>query len=107
MRYRRMPIEVESPEQLGYSTIRYNLAESSVADVPFSDLNLDLDALVLAYGDHLGHPGLRALLASEAPPLQPDHVLLTVGAAFRTGVRRSPPIPGGIRPRPSGRTLHP
>ena len=81
MRYRRMPIEVESPEQLGYSTIRYNLAESSVADVPFSDLNLDLDALVLAYGDHLGHPGLRALLASEAPPLQPDHVLLTVGAA--------------------------
>jgi hypothetical protein len=30
MRYRRMPIEVESPEQLGYSTITNNLAESSV-----------------------------------------------------------------------------
>lgn len=81
MRYRRMPIEVESPEQLGYSTIQYNLAESSVTDVRFSDLALDLNDLVLAYGDHLGKPELRALLTAGAPPLQPDHVLLTVGAA--------------------------
>lgn len=81
MRYRRMPIEVESPEQLGYSTIQYNLAESSVTDVRFSELALDLNDLVLAYGDHLGKPELRALLTSGAPPLHPDHVLLTVGAA--------------------------
>lgn len=81
MHYRRMPIEVESPEQLGYSTIRYNLAESSVTDVPFRALNLDLNDLVLAYGDHLGKPELRQLLTADAPPLQPDHVLLTVGAA--------------------------
>lgn len=81
MRYRRMPIEVESPEQLGYSTIQYNLAESSVTDVRFSDLALDLNNLVLAYGDHLGKPELRALLTAGAPPLHPDHVLLTVGAA--------------------------
>ena len=32
MQYRRMPIEVESPEELGYGSIRHNLAESSVAD---------------------------------------------------------------------------
>ena len=32
MRYRRMPIEVESPEQLGYDTITNNLSESSVSD---------------------------------------------------------------------------
>ena len=32
MKYTRMPIELESPEQLGYDTIRYNLSESSVAD---------------------------------------------------------------------------
>jgi len=81
MRYRRMPIEVESPEQLGYSTIQYNLAESSIADARFSDLNLNLNDLVLAYGDHLGKPELRTLLTAGAPPLQPDHVLLTVGAA--------------------------
>ena len=43
MQYRRMPIEVESPEQLGYSTIQYNLAESSIADVRFGDLQLDLN----------------------------------------------------------------
>ena len=28
MDYRRMPIEIESPEQLGYERIRCNLAES-------------------------------------------------------------------------------
>jgi hypothetical protein len=33
MDYRRMPIEIESPEQLGYERIRCNLAESSVANL--------------------------------------------------------------------------
>ena len=33
MHYRRTPIEVESPEQLGYSAIKNNLAESSVSDM--------------------------------------------------------------------------
>jgi len=31
-----MPIEVESPEQLGSGTIRNNLAESAVADRPLA-----------------------------------------------------------------------
>jgi len=30
-----MPIEVESPEMIGYSNIPYNLAESSVTDLRF------------------------------------------------------------------------
>ncbi len=81
MHYRRMPIEVESPEQLGYDAIKYNLSESSVTDVRLGDLALDLSDLVLAYGDHLGKPELRALLTADTPPLQPDHVLMTVGAA--------------------------
>jgi hypothetical protein len=42
MHYNRMPIEVESPEELGYSTIKYNLAESSVRDRTWQELNLDL-----------------------------------------------------------------
>ena len=58
MRYRRMPIEAESPEQLGYGRIRRNLAESSVADASLADLGVDLDGLVLQYGDHLGLPEL-------------------------------------------------
>lgn len=83
MRYRRMPIEVESPEQQGYDRIRNNLAESSVADQPLGVLGLgsSLDALVLQYGDHLGHPALRAAIAAETPGATADDVLLTPGAA--------------------------
>ena len=42
MRYRRMPIEVESPEQLGYDTITNNLSESSVADRRLRDFGVEL-----------------------------------------------------------------
>ena len=83
MRYRRMPIEIESPEQLGYDTIAHNLSESSVADRRLSDLGLDLDLddLLLCYGDHLGDPTLRAAIAASAPGIDPDHVIVTPGAA--------------------------
>ena len=82
MNYRRMPIEVESPEEVGYGTIKCNLAESSTRDRVLSDLglNLDLNKLVLQYGDHRGHPGLRQLLADEAA-CDPRNVLITTGAA--------------------------
>lgn len=82
MRYRRMSIEVESPEEIGYGTIRHNLAESSMADRRLSDLglDLDLDRLLLQYGDHRGHPGLRGMLAAESAAT-PDHVILAPGAA--------------------------
>jgi len=78
--YRRMPIEIESPEQFGYDRIRNNLAESSVADTPLRDLGIELDDLVLAYGDHLGQPALRAAIAAEAG-VGPDDMLVTPGAA--------------------------
>jgi aspartate/methionine/tyrosine aminotransferase len=81
MKYRRMPIEIESPEQMGYGNIRYNLAESSISDQRFHDLELDLSGVIFAYGDHLGKPELRALIAADAPELHPDHVMITVGAA--------------------------
>jgi aspartate/methionine/tyrosine aminotransferase len=80
MDYKRMPIEVESPEQKGYDTIECNLAESSVSD---TRLNLDLlkgQEIDLLYGDHLGHLGLRKLIAKEYG-LQEDEILLTPGAA--------------------------
>src|SRR6185437_12623922 len=89
MRYRRMPIEVESPEQLGYDTITNNLSESSVADRRLSDLGLDparmrggaLDNLLLCYGDHLGDPALRAAIAADGDGLRADDVIVTPGAA--------------------------
>ncbi len=84
MRYRRMPIEVESPEQLGYGRIRHNLAESSVSDATLADvgagLAADLGGLVLQYGDHLGLPELRSLVAADGAGVSPDHVLVTPGA---------------------------
>ena len=79
MKYLRMPIEIEAPEQLGYETIACNLTESSYADFKFKDLGLKLDDLVIAYVDHRGHKGLRQLLAPA--PLKADQVLLTSGAA--------------------------
>src|SRR5262245_18488863 len=83
MRYRRMPIEIESPEQLGYDTITNNLSESSVADRRRADLglDLDLDALLLCYGDHLGDPALREAIAASGDNLSADDVLVTPGAA--------------------------
>ena len=80
MRYRRMPIEEESPEQLGYGRIRHNLAESSVADASLADLGVDLGGLVLQYGDHLGLPELRGVIAADGAGLSPDDVLVTPGA---------------------------
>jgi aspartate/methionine/tyrosine aminotransferase len=81
MHYRRMPIEIESPEQLGYGNIRHNLTESSVADLHLDQLNLDLNGLVLAYGDHRGKPGLRELIAADGAGLSAQDVLVTPGAA--------------------------
>jgi len=80
MRYRRMPIEAESPEQLGYGRIRCNLAESSVTDASLADLGVDLGGLVLQYGDHLGLPELREAIAADVPGATPDNVMVTPGA---------------------------
>jgi aspartate/methionine/tyrosine aminotransferase len=78
-----MPIEIESPEQLGYSSITNNLSESSVADRRLRDLGLDidLDHLLLCYGDHLGDPVLREAVAAQGRGLAAGDVLVTPGAA--------------------------
>lgn len=82
MRYRRMIMEVESPEQIGYDQVRYNLAESSMADRTLGELNVALDDLVLCYGDHLGRPDLRELIAADGEgAIGVDDVLVSVGAA--------------------------
>ena len=81
MNYKRMPIEIESPEQLGYGNIKHNLTESSVSDMPLKKLGIDLNGLVLAYTDHAGKPELREAVASEGEGLAAGDVLITVGAA--------------------------
>jgi aspartate/methionine/tyrosine aminotransferase len=83
MHYRRMPIEIESPEQIGYESIRYNLSESSYSDASFDDIAIgaDLAGLLLCYGSHVGHEGLRRLLVRDSAVLRHEDVLLTAGAA--------------------------
>lgn len=82
MDFPRMPIEAESPEQLGYDRVRFNLTESSVRDRSFAELGVALDNQLLCYTDHLGHPELRELIARRAgPQFNADDVLLTAGAA--------------------------
>ena len=80
MKYVRMPIEIESPEEQGYDTIRFNLSESSIRDRNLSELGLDTNGLVLAYGAHKGAPGLRTLIARQSD-VPEEAVLTTAGAA--------------------------
>lgn len=100
MQYRRMPIEIESPEEMGYDKIRINLSESSYTDATVHDFlagdaadaansagagNPDalaaLAGLVLGYGSHRGHESLRELIVKDSAGLHKDNVLLTMGAA--------------------------
>ncbi len=85
MKYVRMPIEVESPEEFGYDKIKYNLSESSVRDRTLSDLGIELGDMVLFYGEHMGHKGLMELIAQAssgpAGAAEPADVLVTAGAA--------------------------
>ncbi|MBO9715106.1 pyridoxal phosphate-dependent aminotransferase [Sphingomonas sp.] len=81
MRYVRMPIEVESPEEYGYGNIRYNLSESSITDQSLGSLGLTIPDLTLLYNEHRGSPRLRELIAAAAPSLSADDVLVTGGAA--------------------------
>jgi len=76
-----MPIEVESPEEYGYASIRYNLSESSIADQTLSTLGLSVPNLTLLYTEHRGARGLRDLVAARTAGLNADHVLITAGAA--------------------------
>ncbi|MBU7014124.1 MAG: hypothetical protein HXS43_04770, partial [Theionarchaea archaeon] len=70
--YRRTPIEIESPENIGYDRIRFNLTESSVPDMEFTDLGLQIDR-ALSYTDHRGAPLLRQYIAE--PHFDPRCVL--------------------------------
>jgi aspartate/methionine/tyrosine aminotransferase len=85
VKYRRMPIEEESPEQLGYDKIRFNLTESSVRDRSLADLGIEVGDMLLYYGDHVGNNMFRELIAAQSGGagggVGRDDVLVTAGAA--------------------------
>jgi aspartate/methionine/tyrosine aminotransferase len=76
-----MPIEIESPEQMGYENLDCNLTESSVSDARLDEIDFDLRNLLLSYGSHTGKTELRELLAFGSNGLKPDDFLVTAGAA--------------------------
>ncbi|KAF5660656.1 type I transaminase [Fusarium heterosporum] len=80
MKFERMPIEIESPEEYGYDKIKYNLSESSVTDQTLESLNLRIPNLTLLYNEHRGETELRKLVADDAN-VSADDVLITSGAA--------------------------
>src|SRR5438874_7581501 len=81
MHYKRMPIEKESPEEIGYTNIEFNLAESSVTDLCFDELQIALNNLKLEYIGHRGKKAFRKLIVKELSNLSSQNVLLTNGAA--------------------------
>src|SRR5437764_9379946 len=81
MHYKRMPIEKESPEEMGYTNIEFNLAESSVADLCFDELQITLNDLKLEYIGHRGKEAFRELIIKEFQNLSSRNVLITNGAA--------------------------
>jgi aspartate/methionine/tyrosine aminotransferase len=81
MDYKRMPIEIESPEETGYGKIQYNLAESSVRDILLRDVGVDLKDTLLFYGEHKGLAKLREAVPEESKTLHADDILITTGAA--------------------------
>ena len=80
MKFTRMPIERESPEEFGYGKIDNNLSESSIRDLSLADLGIALSDLTLFYGSHRGEGRLRELIAQPSG-VSPDEVLVTAGAA--------------------------
>ena len=82
MIYKRMPIEMESPEELGYGNILNNLAESSVRDRKMAEIQADFQDLVLNYGDHRGLPELRKHICFGSESLQISDVLVCQAAAM-------------------------
>ena len=81
MQYRRTPIEIESPEELGYDSIECNLSESSIWDARLGAWSADLDHLVLCYGEHRGSAQLRELIATSSGDVRAEDVLVVPGAA--------------------------
>jgi aspartate/methionine/tyrosine aminotransferase len=81
MKYKRMPIEIESPEEYGYDKIKYNLSESSISDQSLGSLGLQVPDLKLLYNEHQGSTALRKLVVQGSDELKYKDVLITCGAA--------------------------
>ena len=81
MKYQRMPIEIEAPEEKGYNTIKYNLAESSVRDKYLKDFSGDFSNVLLHYGEHWGTESFRKAILHQEEGLIISNILTCPSAA--------------------------
>jgi len=102
VRYRRMPIEVESPEQLGYTRSRTTCPRLRRRP-PVAHLGIDSMRAVkpsrsapARYGDHLGNPSLREAVAAGGEGCAPTTARHPGAAAHCS---RPPPPSSNRRPR--------
>jgi len=79
MWFKRMPLE-DWFDTYQYE-IQYDVGESAVKYLTFQDLNIDIGALPLRYGYHLGRPDLREIIADQFDGVSPEHVVVTTGAS--------------------------
>lgn len=82
LKFERMIMEKESPEELGYDKIQNNLTESSIRDRNIKDLGIIVDDLILSYEDHSGIPELRETIAQDYHNVSSDSILVTTGACM-------------------------
>ncbi|QIB65445.1 aminotransferase class I/II-fold pyridoxal phosphate-dependent enzyme [Kineobactrum salinum] len=82
MYFKRMVMEKESPEEIGYDNIRYNLSESSIMDKRLSEIGIHLDDLLLHYGSHGGVQELKEIIGNSHYGLNAENVLVCSGACM-------------------------
>jgi len=84
MKFERMVIEKESPEEFGYDRIKNMLTESSIPDQSLNDLGIDINLheIPLSYTDHSGKPYLRELISREYAHVPIENIMITTGAVM-------------------------
>lgn len=75
MWFRRMPLE-EWFDRYQYA-IKYDIGESAVKYHVLHELNIDLGAVPLRYGYHMGRPDLRELIAGQYEGLSVEDIIVT------------------------------
>lgn len=79
MWFKRMELEIWF-DKYQYA-IDYDIGESAVKTLSVRDVAVDLEKVLLRYGHHTGHPGLREVIAEQYPGLSADHIIVTTGAS--------------------------
>ena len=79
MVFKRMPLEIWFDEY--QYEVDYDIGESGMKFLALRDLGISLQDVELRYGYHVGHPGLRKVIASQYEGRTWENVAVTTGAS--------------------------